>query len=307
MHFSEYQKVAQKTDQMPFRETGSKEERMKALMLPLLGLAGESGTLLTHFKRYIRDGEAYSFFNQRVQEELGDILWNVANIATKANLDLDKVAARNLKKIGDRWHGQKDATHGPKLFDEGLLPNEQFPRRFEIKVESRRDATGKPHAQLYYQDREFGNDLTDNAEEDDGYRLHDIFHLGFLAVLGWSPVLRGKAFFNCKRKSDPSIDEIQDGGRSAVIDEAIAALVFIEGQKNSYFEGVKSVEYSLLRTIKDLTSHLEVSQRSGKEWEKAILTSFKVWRELKASKEGVIRVDLRARSIKFIAPTRRKK
>ena len=41
-----------------------------------------------------------------------------------------------------------------------------------------------------------GAALTDNAYQDDGYRFHDVFHIAFTAILGWSPVLRlgGGAF-----------------------------------------------------------------------------------------------------------------
>lgn len=296
MQFTEYQSVAEKTDQAPL----TSNDDIKSLMIPLLGLAGEAGSLLTEYKKYLRDGDAYKIFRERINEELGDILWYVSNIATKAGLELDEVARSNLSKTNDRWHDQSNTLFGAKLFDEGYPVNEQFPRQFEVAIHTTHDEDGKPHVHVTYNNRPFGNELTDNAYEDDGYRLHDVFHFAFLAILGWSPVLRGKLFFNCKRKSNRDIDEVQDGGRAAVIDEAIAALIFIEAKKNSFFEGVDSVEYGLLRTIKELTTHLEVGRCSGKQWETAILESFKVWRELKSHEHGKIVCDLQARTIKFI-------
>ena len=238
MRFTEYQIEAEKTDQRP----GTPEKHIESLMIPLLGLAGESGSLLTEYKKYLRDGDAYKIFLDRVEEELGDILWYVSNIATKVGLDLDDIAKKNLSKISDRWHDQSSTLFGPKLFDDGYETHEQFPRYFEIEVKTVRDERNKAHVQLFYSGRRFGDELTDNAYEDDGYRLHDVFHLSFLAKLGWSPVLRGKTLFNCKRKSNSEVDEVQDGGRAAVIDEAIAALIFTEAKKNSFFEGVDSVE-----------------------------------------------------------------
>ena len=296
MNFSEYQNAAQKTDQAPYLLL----DDIKSLMIPLLGLAGESGSLLNHYKRFLRDGEAYTIFRDRVSEELGDILWNVANIATKTRLNLDDVAKMNLEKIGDRWNDSSDGP-GSKLFDSSFPRNEQFPRNFEIEVRSElMQHDNKAHVQLFFKDCPFGSELTDNAYEDDGYRLHDVFHLAFLARLGWSPVLRGKNFFKCKRKSVPDVDEVQDGGRAAVIEEAIAALMFTEAKKNSFFKGVDSVEYSLLRTIKDLTAHLEVSVCSGREWEITILEAFKIWRELKISHSGKIVGDLVEKTLKFV-------
>ena len=43
---------------------------------------------------------------------------------------------------------------------------------------------------MWTDSQRLGNDLMDNAYEDDGYRFHDVFHLACAAVLGWSPVLR---------------------------------------------------------------------------------------------------------------------
>ncbi len=296
MEFSEYQKSAEATDQAPVKGA----DDIKALILPLLGLAGESGSLLTHYKRFLRDGEAYSIFRDRIAEELGDILWNVANIATKTGLDLNDVAKKNTQKINDRWHDNANSLFGLKLFDEHFPKHEQFPRYFEIEVVSEQMSDGKMHVQLFQNGNAFGNELSDNAQVDDGYRFHDVFHLSFLAVLCWSPVLRGKAFFNCKRKSDAEIDEVQDGGRAAVIDEAIAALIFAEATKNSFFDGVETVEYGLLRTIKDLTAHLEVSVCSGKQWEHTILEGFRVWRAVRCHGKGRIVGDLNARTISFV-------
>ena len=54
MHFTEYQSAAERTDQAPW----SSKEDIKPLMIPLLGLAGETGTLLTEYKKYLRDGNA---------------------------------------------------------------------------------------------------------------------------------------------------------------------------------------------------------------------------------------------------------
>lgn len=296
MKFTEYQVEAEKTDQRP----RSAEYQLESLMIPLLGLAGEAGSLLTEYKKYIRDGDAYKLFLDRVEEELGDILWYVSNIATKSGLQLDDIARHNLSKISDRWHDQSSTLFGPKLFDDGFESHEQFPRQFEIEVRAIKNDKQKARVQLFYNGRRFGDELTDNAFEDDGYRLHDVFHLAFLAKLGWSPVMRSKVLFNCKRKSISEVDEVQDGGRATVIDEAIAALIFTEAKKNSFFEGINSVEYNLIRTIKDLTAHLEVGRCSGKQWEEAILCAFEIWRDLKSNQQGTIIGDLIKRTLVFI-------
>jgi hypothetical protein len=52
---------------------------------------------------------------------------------------------------------------------------------------------------MYFGGKPLGDDLTDNAYVDDGYRFHDVIHLALIAHLGWSPVVRG--LMRRKRKS----------------------------------------------------------------------------------------------------------
>lgn len=294
MLLSEYQQEAEKTDQTLAR----REDELVRLMVPLLGLAGETGTLLTEYKKYIRDKDAYKIFKEKISEELGDILWYVANIATKSGLNLDDVAKQNIAKIFDRWHEQSSPLFGAKLLDDSYEEHEQFPREFEVEFKSAMEDDGKRRVRLFVDGRPFGDPLRDNAYEDDGYRLHDIFHLSYVAVLGWSPVMR--KLFGKKRRSVPEVDENEDGGRAQVIDEAISALVFEEARKNNFFAGVESLDYELLRTIKTLTSRLEVNRHSAKQWETAILAGFTVWRALRENENAKIRCNLRQQTISVV-------
>jgi hypothetical protein len=91
-----------------------------------------------------------------------------------------------------------------------------------------------------------------------------------------------------KRKSNPQTDEVEDGGRAAVIDEAIAALAFDYAKSHAFLEGVSTIDYGFLNTIKSLTEHLEVSTISLHTWERAILQGFDVWRQIVAHRGGVI-------------------
>ncbi|MBR9802764.1 nucleoside triphosphate pyrophosphohydrolase family protein, partial [bacterium] len=84
MTLREYQERAKKTDRSP-----SQDEQ--ARMIPLAGLASETGELLGEYKKYLRDGKSHKLFRERLAEEVGDLLWYVANVATKFDLDLGKV------------------------------------------------------------------------------------------------------------------------------------------------------------------------------------------------------------------------
>ncbi|HKA34267.1 MAG TPA: hypothetical protein VKH64_13685, partial [Candidatus Binatia bacterium] len=85
------------------------------------------------------------------------------------------------------------------------------------------------------------------------------------------------------------------------IEEAISALVFNYAKTYSYFENVDSIDYEVLRTIKNLTSHLEVSRCSTGEWAYAILEGFKIWRDLLRVGSGKVIGDLKSRTIRFEA------
>ena len=76
MKLSDYQAKAQRTDRVPL--TGDPDRDQEARLVPLLGLAGEVGTLLAGYKKFLRDGEAYELFTENIGEEIGDLLWYLA-------------------------------------------------------------------------------------------------------------------------------------------------------------------------------------------------------------------------------------
>lgn len=296
MKFSDYQRASLETDQTGVHKTGSETPTGPEMMIPLLGLSGEVGELLSEYKKYIRDGKSYAFFNERIGEELGDILWYLSNIASKIGLDLEKIAEENLRKCRNRWsdnNGQLAFHNGRFLFDAAYPPEERLPRRMEVVI-SQVDIEGKTKIQAYIDGKQVGDALTDNAYEDDGYRFHDIFHFVYAAVLGWSPVLRSGRLLDRKRKrkADPLVDEVEDGARAAALEEGISAMIFGYASENSFLEGAKGVSSDLLRTIKRMTAHLEVSRCSPRDWEKAIMMGFDVWRRIRKQNGGTILVDL---------------
>lgn len=260
----------------------------------MLGLAGEVGELASEYKKRLRDGEAHGAHRERVEEELGDILWYLTDVAACFDLSLEIVAEKNLKKCQARW-GQSNGIRRPH-FDASFPEEQCFPREMEIQfiVEEEK---GRNVVRMLYDGQQLGNDITDNAIEDDGYRYHDVFHLTCAAKLGWSPVLR--KLMGRKRKASHQVDEVQDGGRAQVIEEAISALAFAYAQEHHYLKNVDFLDSDLLRIIKKLTQHLEVSVCSPKEWEDVFLSAYDVWRELKQRKGGVVHLNLYNRTIQL--------
>ncbi len=264
----------------------------------MLGLAGETGQLLSEYKKHLRDGEAHRLFKERVREELGDQLWYLANVANKVGLTLEEIATANLEKVKARWSTERTK---PLVFDAELPAGERLPRRFEVEL-CESEGTNARQVCAVINGKRFGEELTDNAYDPDGYRFHDIFHFAYAAVLGWSPTTR--ALLKRKRKSQPLLDEVEDGGRAIVIEEGVSALVFDYARRHRMLKGIKSLDSQLLRTIKGMTSHLEVNRCTPGEWEEAIVQGFEVWRAIVAARGGRVAVDLDGRRIEYLGPAK---
>jgi hypothetical protein len=74
-------------------------------------------------------------------------------------------------------------------------------------------------------------------------------------------------------------------------------MIFAYARDYNWLEGKSSVSTELLRMIKNMTEHLEVSACTPGEWEHAIVQGFAVWREIKKRKAGTLVVNLDERSI----------
>lgn len=291
MDFGRYQQAAVRTRQRT-------SEDQDPVLVPLLGLLGEAGSVATAYKKRLRDGPGYQLGKQRLREELGDVLWYVAALAHSFDLDLDDIAAASLEKAKDRW---RPSSPDQSLLDDGAPPHEQLPRlaRFTF-TPIHRASDDRTVIALTCEDKPVGDLLTDASHIEDDYRYHDAFHLAHLAVLGWSPVMR--SLLKRKRKSNPSIDEAEDGGRAIAIEEGVSALVFSYASQHGFFEDVQHVDNELLQTVTSMTSHLEVSSHRAADWEKAIMVGYRCWRELTKNNGGTVEVDMRRKNMRVLQP-----
>lgn len=329
--------------------------------MPILGLLGETGTLATVLKREKRDGEIYNAFDKDLREDLGDILWYVAIIATRIGMviespknitltknkdsfdrlyslakkvleltgarevikvkcdnpplelskliidilseinniavifstNIEEVADDNWNKIQGYW--KSDHKKPARQFDQELPYYEKIPRKMDIDFVEINDGKG---IILRSNEINIGNRLTDNAPSDDGYRYHDVFHLANLATLGWSPVFRG--ILQCKRKSVPSKDEIQDGARAVIIEEAVINHIYDYARDHNFLEGMERIDLNLIKRVLNLVRNYEVEKCKPWEWQYCIIEGYRVFRKLKENKGGTVRVDSDRRSIEFI-------
>lgn len=292
VHLARYQQAALKTLQPAAEGTDP-------VLIPLLGLVGETGSVATAYKKRLRDGADAGPSKQQLREELGDVLWYTATLAHLLGLDLEDIAAASLEKTKDRWRATPDDQR-PR-FDADYPPHEQLPRQTTVTFTPTLQPDGRTVIALTREDgTPAGDPLTSASHIEDDYRFHDAFHLAHAAVLGWSPVSR--FLLGCKRRSRPGIDEAEDGGRAIAIEEGISALVFSYASRHHYFENVRHVDHELLITIDHMTAHLEVSVLRAADWEKAIMTGYAAWRQLRKHGGGRLELDLDAQTLTFIEP-----
>ena len=367
--FDEYATHALKSDQ---RSDGG------SLAFPLLGLYGETGSLLSEVKKKQRDRASYVGYAAAVVEELGDVLWYLTVVADRANISLRDVAraaladgqetdqllsfaslqpshipqkgeptkafettllrlggevgqlvashgierterpqltlfrplatimatlvkaadeagvtleaaaVKNLAKISDRW---PEADVYPVAFDIEANDEEKLPRTLVVDI-FEREVRGETYVFQRCNGINIGDRLTDNAMTADDYRFHDVFHFAYVAILGWSPVIRD--LLRLKRKSDPKIDEAQDGARAALIEEGVTTWIFGQADKLSYFENKKrgDLPFDLLKHVRQFVTGTEAESCPLWLWEEAILQGYAAFRFLRVHRRGRIRIDM---------------
>jgi NTP pyrophosphatase (non-canonical NTP hydrolase) len=70
-----------------------------------LGLTGEAGEVAEQIKKSWRNNmQITAERREKIEAELGDVLWYVAQLATELGMDLDAIASHNLNKLAERKH-----------------------------------------------------------------------------------------------------------------------------------------------------------------------------------------------------------
>lgn len=208
-----------------------------------------------------------------------------------AGVSFSRIVHENIAKTKGRFI-DPDFSLLP-TFDGDFLEEERLPRNFEIKITERKN--GRSHIQ--WKGVFIGAPLTDNIRDPDGYRFHDVFHFAHAAILHWSPTFR--ALIQQKRKSNPKIDEAEDGGRAIVVEEGLTAWIFSRAKKLDYFEDQKSISFDLLKTVGQFVRGYEVDACPLKLWERAILQGYEVFRHVRDNKGGIVVGDRDARTIQY--------
>ncbi len=95
-NLNEYQRLSRKTAQLVKTD--------HPIVYPTLGLTNEAGEFAGKVKKIFRDknGVIDDADREALKQELGDVLWYLAQIATELGVTLEDVASSNLTKLFDR-------------------------------------------------------------------------------------------------------------------------------------------------------------------------------------------------------------
>jgi hypothetical protein len=209
-----------------------------------------------------------------------------------ARVTFAEVVRMNIAKTRGRFIAPDYATL--PTFDHDFPEEERLPDQFAITIDER--SSGRSYMRL--KGVFVGDPLTDNIRDPDGYRFHDVFHFAHAAILHWSPTFR--ALLKQKRKSNPKVDDAQDGGRAIVVEEGLTAWVFARAKELNYFEGQMGVSFDLLKTVQQFVAGYEVEACPLSLWEIAILKGYDVFRQVKSNKGGIIVGDRSKRTVEYM-------
>jgi NTP pyrophosphatase (non-canonical NTP hydrolase) len=94
-NFNEYQALTGRTDNSKLPET-------QHIAMLVMGLSGETGEVVDTFKKFLFHGHDEPDID-KIEEELGDILWYVARLADMYSLRMGSIAAMNIMKLMERY------------------------------------------------------------------------------------------------------------------------------------------------------------------------------------------------------------
>lgn len=240
-------------------------------------------------------------------DALGEIVWHLAALSSIYDLKLSEVVAITQEKSKFR---NPQNLPGPR-HKTGKKKGEHFPDQFEVHfIDDGQDRTHMHWVQGDVVLMRLGAPLTDNNHDGDGYRFHDVMHVAFVVFLGWSPNLR--SFMGLKRKSKPKTDEVEDGGRAKILEEAVILEIHLqakafedylrqagENAPGSPYAYESALSFGFLRRLRELTKGHEVYANPKQDWEDAIREGYANYHKLRNANGGIIEIDMVARQMKF--------
>lgn len=90
-----------KYQELAVRTSGAGKEGENRQVIAALGLAGEAGEFANLIKKLVAHGHKIS--KNELTDELGDVLWYLAEAASSCNIKLEDIAHQNIEKLKARY------------------------------------------------------------------------------------------------------------------------------------------------------------------------------------------------------------
>jgi NTP pyrophosphatase (non-canonical NTP hydrolase) len=101
MQLSEYKLKAMRTCGYARANKDIRENFDIELCNAVMGLCGEAGECIDLVKKYIHQGHELN--TEKLIDELGDVLWYIAEAADALRIPMDTIAQRNIDKLIKRY------------------------------------------------------------------------------------------------------------------------------------------------------------------------------------------------------------
>ena len=93
MNFNEYQRLAQRTS--------NSRGNMSKLINGVMGLNGEAGECIDIIKK--NEYQGHPLDKDKLKDEVGDVLWYIAEICEGLGIGMEDVAIHNIEKLKKRY------------------------------------------------------------------------------------------------------------------------------------------------------------------------------------------------------------
>lgn len=105
---NEYQKLCMRT--------AGDTDNTRLIINGAMGLCGESGEVIDLIKKCCFQGHELDF--DKIEEEIGDVLWYVAILCEGISVDMESVMARNIEKLKKRYPNGFESERSVNRYDE---------------------------------------------------------------------------------------------------------------------------------------------------------------------------------------------
>lgn len=278
--------------------------RATTSLLPLLRVLREADECSPRWRRPKRKTPVYATFNQSLRGELADALEYVATLASQVGLSLEEVAHTSFERTASRGIAHEDGHSSPQVGADEDVDDRLAQRiivRFDEHVSTDDGADAGPvtldvalNGELAF--RRVSNPDEDTNDIDDYWRYDLALKMGYLAVLGWSPMIRAAQASRHEQVRCERRGEVREQVPAVAIEEVLTAEVFAVAGEHSFFENGIRVPYHLLKSCIRTTGG-EVTNRSLVDWEQAILAGHRAFAFLVEHRSGVLVADLRTRTL----------